>query len=346
MSAARDDQLPDSATTARIIELGDGFLSSWALYVAATLRLADLIAEGKTGADELARATSTDADALFRVLRHLGSLDVVTEGPPRHFELTQLGQRLRSRAPGSVRSWLEMNGPVFRAFAEDPLASVRSGEPAFEAVFGSDFWGYAAKNPEWGRTFDESMTEVTRETAAAVADAYRFDGLRRIVDVGGGRGIFLSALLTKYPEATGVIFDLPHVVAHASGEVAAAGVSERCEIVGGDFFDEVPQGGDAYILSWIIHDWDDVRARSILASCRGAMRDQGRLLLVEAVLPTSGAAASPFATGLDLVMLVALSGRERTELEYATLLAAEGFTLTRVVHTASPLSVIEAVPVL
>lgn len=346
MSPVGEDQRPDPTATARMIELGDGFLASWALYVAATLGLADLIVEGKNATDELARATSTDAGALGRVLRFLGSLDVVTEGPPHHFELTPLGQCLRSRVPGSVRAWLEMNGPVFRAFAEDPLASVRTGKPAFEAVFGSDFWSYAAQNPEWGRSFDESMTEVTRETAAAVVAAYRFDGLRRIVDVGGGRGIFLSTLLSEYPEATGVLFDLPHVVANSPETIAAAGVSDRCEIVAGDFFDAVPEGGDAHVLSWIIHDWDDERAKTILANCRHAIRDDGRLLLVEAVLPPGGASGPSFATALDLVMLVAVSGRERTELEYAALLADAGFTLTQVVSTASPMSVIEAVPAL
>ena len=278
------------------------------------------------------------------MLQFLATIGVVTEGPPRRFGLTALGECLRSGVPGSLRAWFVMNGPIHRAFFDDPLASVKTGRPAFEGVFGTDFFGYAAENPEWGRTFDEAMTEVTGETATAVLAAYSFDGLRRIVDVGGGRGHLLAALLSAYPEATGVLFDLPHVVADTPDTISAAGLVDRCDVVAGDFFDSVPEGGDAYVLSWIIHDWDDEDATAILANCRRAMRDHGRLLLVEALRPTSGESGFDFATALDLVMLVALGGRERTESEYARLLADAGFTFMRVVPTASPMSVIEGTP--
>ncbi|MEP7223397.1 MAG: methyltransferase [Actinomycetota bacterium] len=229
-------------------------------------------------------------------------------------------------------------------FFEEPLASLRTGRPAFETVFGADFFGYAAANPAWGREFDTAMTEITGETARSVATAYRFDGVRRIVDVGGGRGILLATLLAEHPELRGVLVDLPHVVADARGALAEAGLKDRCDVVAGDFFDAVPDGGDAYVLSWIVHDWDDERAARILANCRRVMGDDGRLLLVEAVLPENGSSGYDFATSLDLVMLIALGGRERTATEYQRLLARAGLVLTKVVPTASPMSVIEAIP--
>ena len=329
---------------AKLVEAGDGFLTTWALYVAATLGVVDLIAAGQSNADELARATSSDEDALYRTLPYLETIGVVREGPPRSFEPTEQGEYLRSDVPGSVRAWLTVNGLVARAFFDDPLASIKTGGPAFEGVFGTDFFGFARANPGWGRTFDESMTQATGETAKAVLAAYGFEGVTRIVDVGVGRGILLATFLTEHSEATGVLFDQPHVVADAWETLSAAGVAERCEVVTGDFFESVPEGGDVYVLSWIVHDWGDQRARSILTNCRRAMRDDARLLLVEAVLPASGTSGYDFATSLDLVMLVALGGRERTEAEYARLLVNAGFTLTKIVPTASPMSVLEAIP--
>ena len=344
MTSADDRRPAHDIVTAPLVEAGDGFLMTWALHVAATLHLADHIAEGKAGADELAQATSADEAALHRVLRYLQTMDVVAEGPPGRFQLTKRGQCLRSGVPGSLRAWFAINGPIARVFFEEPLASLRTGRPAFETVFGADFFGYAAANPAWGREFDTAMTEMTGETARAVATAYRFDGVRRIVDVGGGRGILLATLLAEHPEMRGVLVDLPHVVADARGALAEAGLKDRCEVVAGDFFDAVPDGGDAYVLSWIVHDWDDERAARILANCRRAMGNDGRLLLVEAVLPENGSSGYDFATSLDLVMLIALGGRERTATEYERLLASAGLVLTKVVSTASPMSVIEAIP--
>jgi predicted O-methyltransferase YrrM len=344
VSSADGRPSPPDIAAAPLIEAGDGFLMTWALHVAATLHLADHIAEGKFGTDELARATATDEVALYRVLRYLQTMGVVAEGPPRRFQLTQRGKCLRSDVPDSLRAWFAINGPIARVFFEDPLASLRTGRPAFETVFGTDFFGFAAVNPEWGREFDTAMTEMTRETAIAVATAYGFDGLRRIVDVGGGRGILLATLLTEHPEMRGVLVDLPHVVADAHGALKQAGLHDRCEVVAGDFFDAVPEGGDAYVLSWILHDWDDERATTILANCRRAMRDDSRLLLVEVILPANGSVGYDFATSLDLVMLVTLGGRERTATEYERLLASAGLVLTKVVPTTSPMSVIEAIP--
>jgi SAM-dependent methyltransferase len=337
------DAAPNLAAAAQLLQMGEGIIASWALYVAARLGIADLMADGSQTTDDLARMTGAHPAALYRVLRFLGMLGVVTEVEPHRFGLTALGECLRTSAAGSLRSWFIMNGPIYRVFADAPLDSVLTGKPAFEKVLGAGFFEYAARDPEWGEAFNSAMEDVGRQTAHAVVEAYDFSGIGRIVDVGGGHGTLLTAILQAHPELTGVLFDLPRVTEGAASKIAEAGLAGRCEVVGGDFFESVPAGGDAYVLSWVIHDWDDDHALNILRNCRRAIRDSGRLLLVEANLPAGD--EPHFAKQLDMAMLVALGGQERTETEYANLMTAAGFGLSRVLETASPMSVFECAPV-
>ena len=323
--------------------LGDGMIPSWALQVASTLRLADLLAAGPLSPDDLAGRTETHPDALGRFLRYLASLGVVSEMPDGRFDLTQAGSLLRSDVEGSLRQWFVMNGVIWRTFADAPLESLRTGQPAFNTVFGASVFEHAERDQEWGAAFDEAMVGATHTTARAVLDAYDLADARLVVDVGGGRGHLVRAILDRHPAARGIVFDLPQVAARARLEIEQAGLADRLQVVGGSFFETVPPGGDAYLLSWILHDWDDDRALVILRACRGAIGPGGRLLVIEACIP-SGDVPHP-GKPLDMVMLVAMGGRERTEVEYRELLAAAGFRLTRVVATASPMSVLEAIPV-
>jgi hypothetical protein len=223
------------------------------------------------------------------------------------------------------------------------LRSVLTGETAFDHVFGKGFFDYLGDHPDAAATFDDAMTSATRAHAEGVVEAYDFSGLRKVVDVGGGHGSLLAAILKTSPSATGALFDQPSVVAGATAVLEAEGVADRCDLVSGDMFESVPAGGDAYVLKWIIHDWDDARAISILKSCRTTIADNGRVLLIERVLAPPGEVSQ--GTRGDVTMMALMGGRERTEAEFRGLLEATGFALTRVVPAAIELSVIEAHPV-
>jgi hypothetical protein len=311
--------------------------------LAAELGLADLLANGPRDTEQLAQATSTHARSLYRMLRLLSSVGVFTEARPGQFALTPLGECLRSAVPGSMRSWLRMLGlrVWFHTYAE-ALHSLRTGEPAFAQSVGMKFFDYLATHPQEGEIFDAAMSDFGRGVAAAVVREYDFSGLAKIVDVGGGNGSLVSAILQANPPMTGILFDQPHIIESARRSIGAAGLAGRCDIVGGDFFRSVPAGGDVYVLRRIIHDWDDDGALKILRNCRTAMKDAARLLLVETVIPP-GDEPHPGKLG-DFVMLTALGGQERTAEEYAQLLDRAGFRLNRVVSTASPMSVVEGVP--
>jgi hypothetical protein len=315
---------------------------STALSLAAELGIADLLADGPRSGEELAQATSTHPRSLHRLLRLLSSVGVFTEAGPGRFALTPLGEGLRSTVPGSMRSWLRMVGLKvwFHTYAE-ALHSLRTGEPAFARSVGMEFFDYLATHPQEGEIFNAAMSDFGRGVAAAVVQEYDFSGVDKAVDVGGGNGSLISAILQANPPMTGILFDQSHVAEGAHKSITAAGLSNRCEIVAGNFFSSVPAGGDAYILRWIIHDWDNDRALTILRNCRAAMKSTARLLLVETVIPP-GDEAHPGKL-VDFVMLTALGGQERTAEEYRRLLDEAGFRLNRIVATASPMSVLEAV---
>ena len=322
--------------------MSEGVVISTALSLAAELGIADLLADGPRSGEELAEATSTHPRSLHRLLRLLSSVGVFTEARPGRFALTPLGEGLRSTVPGSMRSWLRMVGLKvwFHTYAE-ALHSLRTGEPAFARSVGMEFFDYLATHPQEGEIFNAAMSDFGRGVAAAVVQEYDFSGVDKAVDVGGGNGSLISAILQANPRLTGILFDQPHVAEDAHKSITAAGLAKRCEIVAGDFFSSVPAGGDVYILRWIIHDWDNDRALTILRNCRAAMNATARLLLVETVIPP-GDEAHPGKL-VDFVMLTALGGQERTAEEYRRLLDEAGFRLNRIVSTASPMSVLEAV---
>jgi hypothetical protein len=324
--------------------LVNGYQVTQAIHVAARLGIADLLRDGPLRSEELAAATDSHAPSLHRVLRALASIGVLHEEDDGRFALTEVGACLRSDAPEPVGGWAAYVGaPAHFKGWSALLHAVRTGEHAFRSVHGTDVWDYRARHPEDGALFDRAMTDMTQRANAHVLEAYDFGGFGRVVDVGGGQGAFVAALLAAHPSMRGVVFDQPHVVAHAGPVLEAAGVAERCEIVAGSFFDEVPAGADAYLLKAIVHDWDDEESLRILRACRAAIAADGALLLVERELGPPN--TNPDAKFSDLNMMVGPGGRERTREDFAALLAAAGFALERTVPTAVGLSVFEGRPV-
>ena len=322
-----------------ILETASGGWRAQALYVAAKLGIADLVQDEPKTAEELASATGTHANSLFRVLRALASMGIFTEQDGR-FALTPLAEPLRSNVPGSMRAMAIMLGEEHQRAWGNILHSVRTGETAFDHVYGMHCFEYLEQNPESGATFNDAMTALSSQTHVAVVSNYDFSGIETLVDVGGGHGTLLSLILKANPQLRGKLFDLPHVVNGAPRVLEAHGVTDRCEVSSGDFFKEVP-AGDAYILSHIIHDWVDERSIQILSSCRRAAQGNARLLLVEMVIPEGN---DPFwGKWLDLNMLMMTpGGRERTEQQYRDLLSAAGWEMQRIVPTQGLVSVVES----
>jgi hypothetical protein len=328
-----------------LFQMVTGYYISRAIHVAATLGIADLLAHGPQPSSALAKATGTHAESLTRVLRLLASVGVFTEQEDRGFALTPLGECLRTGVPGSMRSAALLFAGITQEAWRDLLYSVRTGEPAFHHVFGMDSFSYMAQHPEEAANFDAAMADFTKGIAIAVAATYDFSQFGTIVDVGGGNGILLEAILKAHPTLRGVLFDMPHAADRAQQRIEAVGVGERCKAVGGDFFLGVPTGGDAYILKHVIHDWDDARAVTILKNCHRAMGPQGKLLIVEGIYPSriDKSDASRGAASNDVNMLVCTGGRQRSEAEFRSLYDAAGFKLTSIVPTQVRVSIIEGV---
>jgi SAM-dependent methyltransferase len=318
---------------------------SRAIYVAAQLRIADLLKEEAQDAEALAAATGANAPALRRVLRSLASVGLFRTDAQGRFSLTPLGATLQSDAPGAARSTvLALSGGFFWASWGEVLHSVRTGETGIQKALGVSEYAYLAEHPEDASHFNAAMIGYHGEEPSAIVEAYDFATSGTVVDVGGGSGNLLGTILAANPSLRGVLFERPQVIPDAERNLKAAGVAERCEFVGGDFLEAVPDGGDVYIVSHCIHNWDEGSCVRMLANCRRAMLPYGRLLIVEAVV---GAGDTPDpAKLLDLVMLVVPGGEERTEDEYRALLEKAGFRLTRVIPTrTSSGSIIEAIPV-
>jgi hypothetical protein len=333
---------PEAAAAQLLMQLGTGHVLASALQVAVRLGIPDRLADGPRAVADLARETHTSEDALYRVLRALASVGVFDETASRRFGLTLAGQMLRKGGSGSMRDMaLWITSPFhFRVYAE-LLHSVQTGRPAADKVAGMPVFEYLGRERELGEIFNDAMSAFSHGVIAAALEAYDFSGIDLMVDVAGGHGAVLSAILARYPKMRGVLFDLEHVVSGAGPRIAAAGVKDRLRTEHGDFFKAVPAGGDAYVMKHIIHDWDDDRAITILKNIRTAMGDKnGRVILLESVLP--GPNEPHFGKILDLEMLVMPGGRERTAEEFRALFARAGFEMTRVVPTASALSVIEA----
>ncbi|MCJ2531950.1 MAG: acetylserotonin O-methyltransferase [Candidatus Thermoplasmatota archaeon] len=311
------------------------------IYVAAKLGIADHLQDGPKSSAQLAELVGADPRMLYRLLRSLASLGIFAEREEKVFGLTALAEPLRTGGP--MRAWALMLGEGW--YWEpwgDLLHNVRTGETAFAHVFGVGMFEYLTAHPEEGQIFNDAMTSGTRGITEAFLSAYDFSNFKKVVDVGGGHGILVAKLLRTHPHLRAVIFDRPEVVEGARSLLEAEGVMERGQLVGGDFFEAVPEGGDVYVLKHIIHDWDDDRAIAILRNCRRAMGSQGRVLLLEYVLP-AGSEPHPGQIA-DITMMVMVGGRERTENEFRDLFEQAGLRLTRIIPTESPVSVLEGVP--
>jgi SAM-dependent methyltransferase len=312
-----------------------------AIPVACRLGIPDLLASAARTAEELAEATSADPGALLRLLRALTGLDVVTADGDQ-FALTSLGRTLCSGPRSAAASVLFLGSPLVWSAWGALGDAVLDGNAAFRHVHGTGFFDYLSQHPNELAAFQAFMSAQSRQQIPAVLAAYDFGSAQTIVDVGGGQGALLAALLTEYRTARGVLFDRPDVVAHA-GPVLGP-VASRCEVVSGDFFATVPAGSDTYVLKLVLHDWDDERAGRILRNIRGAILPGGRLIIIESVMPPGD--EYHHAKFLDMNMLVLTDGGgERTEREYRTLLEGAKFAFVRVVSTAAPVSLVEAIPV-
>ena len=328
---------------AQLIQMAVGSWVSAVVYAGAKLGLADHLAAGAKNAAELAGPTGTHAPSLHRLMRSLAGLGILTEREGQRFALTPLGEALKTGAPGSARSTvLAFCGPAFWHAWEGFGHSLATGETGFEKMVGMPIFEYLAQHPEEASHFSAAMVGYHGAEPPAVAAAYDFGRFGTIVDVGGATGNLLAAILSRHAAPRGVLFDRPHVVAEAPALLTAHGIQDRVTLEGGSFFEGVPAGGDAYVLSHIIHDWNEDRCVTILGHCRKAMGPDGRLLIVETVLPPGDTPHQ--GKVLDMVMLVVPGGQERTEAEYADLFSKAGFKLSRVVPTDSSVSVVEAVP--
>lgn len=320
-----------------MLNLIGGFWVARSIYLAAQLGVADLFDDQPKTIAQLATATNTDPRSLYRLLRALSSVGIFTEVSEQRFALTPLGATLKSDSPGSMRyAAMAQMGDDHSLGWGNGLHSLKTGEIAFDAATGMPVWDYYAQNPESGKVFSQSMTSMGTAIAQAVAASYDFSGFKTIVDVGGAQGSLISTILRANPHLHGILFDLPEIIANVQ-------VDQNIRPVAGNFFESVPTGGDAYMMRWIIHDWDDQKSSIILKNCHQAMPDHGKLLLVESIIP-QGNEPSP-AKFIDVIMLLMTGGRERTEAEYRSLLRSNGFELTRVIATPSMLSIIEAVKI-
>jgi hypothetical protein len=326
----------------QLIDMASTFMITRALSVAAEFGVFDLVADGPRPVEDLAAATGTQAPFLRRLLRSLAAGGVLTETEPGSFASTELGACLASDHPVSMRSMFRMLGGPLLSVCLEVGHTVRTGESAEEKVLGMGLFEYLAKHPEDGAVFDAAMTELGKQFTGAVMAGYDFSGIRRLVDVGGGHGFLLTCVLLANPDMTGAVFDQPHVIEGARTALSDSGLGDRAEVIGGDFFESVPPGADAYSFKWIIHDWSDDQALTILRNTRAAIAPDGKLLLLECVVPEGD---EPHLGKVLDVFLMPIGGIERTEAEYADLLGRAGFRLNRVVPTQSPISVIEAVPV-
>ncbi len=310
-----------------------------AIHVAADLGIADFLAEEPQTAEELAQQTNTHGGALYRVLRALATVGIFAEDTDRRFSLTPLAECLRSDVPGSLRAFGIMMGAEFYQSWGELLYSVQTGEQGYQKRFGVPFFQYMTERPERHAIYDAAMMVHGIFETEPMLDAYDFSAFRTVVDVGGGHGRMLAAILNRHPAVEGILFDLPAVADRSRTIISDLGLSERCRIVGGDFFSSVP-AADAYVLRHIVHDWDDKDAVAILRNCRDAMNPGGRVLVVETVIPPLNEPC--FGKWLDLMMLI-VGGRERTEDQYRRLFQQAGLTLRRIVPTAHEVSVIEGV---
>jgi hypothetical protein len=335
----------DKVAEDRAFQLVTGYRATQMVRAAVELRIPDLVAAGPRSSDDLAASVGVQAQPLRRILRALVSLGVFTETEDGRFQGTAISECFRD-APGTLRGIAMMNPKEnYDAFSAI-MHTLRTGRPGFEKVFGMTHWEQLAQEPERSSIFNGAMQSITERMRDAMVSAYDFSGMRSVLDVGGGRGTLIAALLKANPNLHGMILDLPAGLAESEAYLREQGVNDRCEVVSGNFFESVPAGHDAYVLKQIIHDWGDDDAIAILVTCRKAMRAGARIIVVERILPARAVetAASRGVFMGDVQMLVVLGGRERTEEEFNALFKSAGLRLTQVIPTDSAFHVIEGVP--
>lgn len=339
---AQDPRREDAPPSARLLDIASGYRAAQALYVFAELDIADALADEAQTLAHLAAVTGADTTALVRLLRVAERIGIVAESGEGRFRLTPLGEPLRKDVEGSARDLVRLFGhPIFYEPWGQLLYSVQTGQPAFDHLRGMGLYSYLAEHPDVAAIFNAGMAAATG--VQAVIAAYDFASAQSVVDVGGGTGALLIAILRAHTSLQGILFDLPATANEARERIEREGLAQRCQIVGGDFFSSVPEGGDLYTLFDVVHNWNDERATAILTTVRRAMQSGSKLLLIERV-PSED--ADPLAAAYsDLNGLVLLGGRERTADEHRSLLAAAGFRLNRIVPTPTPWSIVEAVPV-
>jgi hypothetical protein len=334
---------PDPAEL--VMQLCTGYMASACIQVAARLKIADLLANGPKPVQQLASAAAANEDRLYRVLRVLASLGVFTETSPRTFALTPTAEPLRSDVSNSIRDMvLWITSPFhFRTYSEI-LHSVKTGEITCDHVHGKPVFEYFPEHPEISELFNNAMTSMSEMVTPALLEAYDFAGIQTLMDVAGGHGALLRAILNKYPEMHGILIDLDHVIDGAKQVSANQALAHRCQFMPADFFAEVPANADAIIMKHIIHDWDDDKAVLILKNCRKALtgKPNARIILVESVLPAGN--EPHMGKFIDLEMFVFPGGRERTEEEFRRLFSLAGLRLTRVIPMEAPLWIVEGVP--
>ena len=317
-----------------LLEASLGVVDTKALYVVAELGIADVMADGPKTAEELASACDADADALHRILRYLVGRGFFTHRRDGRYANNKRSALLRD-GPGSARAWARFFGSEWHVAGWNQLSvSARTGDAGAAAAFGRPFWEYLTEeNPEAGAVFDAAMAVTSSVQMDVIARKYDWSECRRVCDVAGGTGTLLGAILARNPSLRGVLFDLPSVVAKARPVLVAAGVEDRVEVVGGDFFEAIPEGCDRYLFQAIVHDWDDESCIRFLSRCREAMAPDGRILVLEAKLPTHD--GDHFTKALDLEMLVDTgAGRERTGSEFEALFARAGLRVRKVIPIA------------
>lgn len=324
-------------------EMLTGYWVSQSIYAVAKLGVADLLGDGPQTNEQLASSLSVDKNALYRMMRTLSSYGLFAEDEKHNFALTPLGSLLQTEAPGSMRAMAVWNGELSYRVWGAVMHSLETGQPALSHALGKRLFEYLSQNPESRQVFDAAMTGLATQVSQAVTAAYDFSGFKRIVDVGGGEGTLATTILLAHPDMKAVVFDLPAAVENAREQIELTGLGSRCEVVGGDFFAHVPPGGDCYLLSSVIHDWDDEHSLRILKQCRAAMDQGTRLLIVDCVITDSS--EPQFSKLLDLQMLVVTGGLERTAVRFTELLAAAEFRVNRIIRTAVPESIVEAVAI-
>lgn len=339
--------LPEELIAKELAKITRGYQDTQMLKTVVELGIADLLRDSPVTIQALAEMCGAQTEPLDWLLHRLSSGGVFNEVEKGKFGLNSKAELLRTDISNTM-SWLALlygSREQYNVWGDPDYGftySVRTGQPGFNKKYGMGFFAHLSLNPEINNIFNNAMATLTRQVSEAVATTYDFSGMTKVVDVGGGHGQLIEAILKPYPKLQGVLFDLNHVTEGAKAFLDMAGIASRCEVVSGDFFEKVPGGGDCYLFSRILHDWDDEACKTILGNCRKGMLSDGRLLAVEMVIPEGN--GPNFAKLRDLQMLTIHDGCERTKGEFDHLFTSVGFKLTRVISTTAGVSIIEAIP--